>query len=157
METLMKKSILVVAVAGLSVLAGAQADKKTQDSAASAREASTGKASGKVSSYDVKKVEGAKQAAPQDQTRVAPDKMEAGAEGVKKADQASSGNNPSKTTAQDDWQAQRVATGDVNGDGKSSVTAPRDAATGMASGKRQHKPLLVNKVEDEKQAEQPKK
>jgi len=142
--------------AGLSVLAVAQADKKTQDSAVSAREASTGKASGK-STYDVKKVEGAKQAAPQDQPKMTPEKMEAGAEGVKKAGEVSSGNNPSKTTAQDDWQAQRVATGDVNGDGKASVNAPRDAATGMASGKRQHKPLLVNKVEDEKKPEQPKK
>ena len=77
-----------------------------------------------------------------------------------------------KTTAQDNWQApaktpasqtsdgstnqwpSKVATGDVNGDGKadvtlsngsSNVTKPRDLATGQASGKRQHEPVTIQK------------
>lgn len=36
----------------------------------------------------------------------------------------------------------RVAVGDINGDG-ASVVAPRDAASGQASGKRMHKPVTV--------------
>lgn len=77
-----------------------------------------------------------------------------------------------KTTAQDDWQApaktqspqtgdgstnqwpSKVATGDVNGDGRadvalknggSDVTKSRDLATGQATGKRQHQPMTVQK------------
>jgi len=76
-----------------------------------------------------------------------------------------------KTTAQDDWQTpaktqapqssngstnqspSKVATGDVNGDGKadvtlsngSNVTKSRDLARGQASGKRQHEPVTVQK------------
>jgi hypothetical protein len=82
------------------------------------------------------------------------------------------GQSSGKKTAQDDWHQQnaasaRVAKGDVNGDGASNVAAsknsahateaaagttssprvqaPRDAATGHASGKRQHQPLTVIK------------
>ena len=155
----MKKPILVVAVAGLSVLAVAQADKKTDakqsDSTVSAREASSGMATGKTATYDVKKAEGAKQAAPQSSGKVTPDKMEAGSESLKKVDVSST--KPTNKSAQDDWQAKQAATGNANGDGKTQVSAPRDAATGMASGKRQHQPLLVNKDEDQQQPEQPKK
>src|SRR6266571_4704126 len=72
--------------------------------------------------------------------------------------------------AQDDWHQQRVAVGDVNGDGKADVTASssaqgsgqnaavntshsniknqRDMATGQASGKRQHQPMTVSKEVD---------
>ena len=74
----------------------------------------------------------------------------------------SSSNSASSTT--------RVATGDVDGDGRADVTAvknsghateknavlhssssvqsPRDAASGQASGKRQHKPVTVTKELD---------
>jgi hypothetical protein len=74
----------------------------------------------------------------------------------------------SKTTAQDDWQTPaktqtsngstnqqpRVATGDVNGDGKadaainnshSNIKNSKDVATGQASGKRQHEPVTFQK------------
>jgi hypothetical protein len=79
-------------------------------------------------------------------------------------------------TANDDWTTSaksadpktsnaqpRVATGDVNGDGVAdataknsghasetlkSATAPRDLATGHASGKRQHEPVVVTKQTD---------
>lgn len=45
----------------------------------------------------------------------------------------------------------RVATGDVDGDGRAeraAVTAPRDAASGLPTGKRQHKPVTVTKEVD---------
>jgi len=74
----------------------------------------------------------------------------------------------SKTTAQDDWQTPaktqtsdgstnqqpRVATGDVNGDGKadaainnshSNIKNSKDLATGQATGKRQHEPVTFQK------------
>jgi len=76
---------------------------------------------------------------------------------------ATSSSNSAGSTTQ-------VATGDVDGDGKadvttvknsghatekdavlhssSSVQSPRDAATGQASGKRQHKPITVTKEVD---------
>jgi type VI protein secretion system component Hcp len=35
----------------------------------------------------------------------------------------------------------RVAVGDVDGDGRADVVSPRDAASGLATGKRMHKPV----------------
>ena len=35
-----------------------------------------------------------------------------------------------------------VALGDVDGDGRADIVAPRDAASGQATGKRQHKPMV---------------
>jgi hypothetical protein len=94
---------------------------------------------------------------------------------------------PTGKTASDDWQTpaaktsqpkitenqKRVATGDVNGDGKADVAAPknpaqpatqntaassassdvkspRDLATGQASGKRQHEPVPPSKETEAK-------
>ena len=37
----------------------------------------------------------------------------------------------------------QVAAGDVTGDGRADVSAPRDTATGQATGKRMHKPMMV--------------
>jgi hypothetical protein len=75
-------------------------------------------------------------------------------------------------TASDDWTAPaaaktnssnngqpstHVATGDVNGDGQPDLTAtkssgstpsPKDAASGQATGKRQHEPVTVKKEVD---------
>lgn len=48
----------------------------------------------------------------------------------------------------------RIATGDVDGDGRADaaattdVQAPRDSSSGMATGKRQHKPLTISKEMD---------
>jgi Type VI secretion system effector, Hcp len=81
---------------------------------------------------------------------------------------AQSGKATGKKMAQDDWHQQRVAVGDVNGDGKvtasssaqgsgqnaavntshSNIRNQRDMATGQASGKRQHQPLTVSKEVD---------
>src|SRR5437870_5974301 len=83
---------------------------------------------------------------------------------------AQSGKATGKKMAQDDWHQQRVAVGDVNGDGKADVTASssaqgsgqnaavntshsniknsREIMTGQASGKRQHQPMTVSKEVD---------
>lgn len=37
----------------------------------------------------------------------------------------------------------RVAAGDVDGDGRADVASPRDAASGLPTGKRQHKPMML--------------
>jgi type VI protein secretion system component Hcp len=37
----------------------------------------------------------------------------------------------------------RVAVGDVNGDGRADIVSPRDAASGLPTGKRQHKPMML--------------
>jgi hypothetical protein len=159
----MKKMILAVTVAGLSVLAVAQSDKKKEvkqsDPVVSPRDSSTGMASGKRNGYDVKEAKGAVTEENAASGKVTPEKVEAGSDTLRTASEVSSGKatGKAKTTAQDDWKQQRVAAGDVNGDGKAEVAAPRDAASGQASGKRQHQPMLVNKGEDEKKPEQPKK
>ena|SRR5258707_230410 len=89
-----------------------------------------------------------------------PEKVEAGSESLKTASEVSTGKatGKAKTSASDDWQAQRVAAGDVNGDGKadaaassnSDVKSPRDAASGQASGKRQHQPVSLKKEDEQK-------
>jgi hypothetical protein len=83
--------------------------------------------------------------------------------------------NAAKTNGSKNGQPTRVATGDVNGDGRPDLTAtkssgsattggattktaapaasssapsPRDAASGQASGKRQHEPVTVHKEVD---------
>ena len=137
----MKTKILVVGFALLSAFAVAQssstqADKKSSDDK-QAREASTGKATGKM----------------------AQDKAEANSESLKIVSNVKT-TGKAKTTASDDWQAKKVAAGDVNGDGKadataassSDVKAPRDIATGQASGKRQHQPVSLKKEDEQKPA-----
>ena len=42
----------------------------------------------------------------------------------------------------------RVAAGDVNGDGRADIISPRDAASGMPTGKRQHGWVTVSKPLD---------
>jgi hypothetical protein len=136
----MKSKILVVGFALLSVFAVAQSSSNQADSAkksseAKPRDAATGQASGKAA------------------------EKPADSQSVQTAREASSGMATGKvaTTDKNDAQLKRVAAGDVNGDGKadaaatntngqnaasSSVKAPRDIATGQASGKRQHQPVL---------------
>ena len=73
-------------------------------------------------------------------------KAEAEAQSAAKAREASSGMATGKRTAEtpkSDSRVVKVATGEVNGDGKTApatqeVKAPRDAATGQSSCKRQH-------------------
>ncbi len=150
----MKSKILVLGFACLSLVAVAQSnekqskEKQNQPAAAvkSPRDIATGQASGRAMS---------------DQKVVHRDLA---------ARDAQSGKATGKKMAQDDWHQQRVAVGDVNGDGKADVTAngsahasgqnavinnshsniknQRDMATGQASGKRQHQPLTVSKEVD---------
>jgi Type VI secretion system effector, Hcp len=146
----MNSKILVLGFACLSLVAVGQSNEK-QKAAASApvkapRDAASGQASGKAASEQKGVVH--RDLAARD---------------------AQTGKATGKTTAQDDWHQQRVAIGDVNGDGKADVTAngsahasgnavintshsniksPRDIATGQASGKRQHQPITIRKEVD---------
>jgi len=150
----MKSKILVLGFACLSLVAMAQSnekqskEKQNQPPAAvkSPRDVATGQASGRAMS---------------DQKVVHRDLA---------ARDAQSGKATGKKMAQDDWHQQRVAVGDVNGDGKADVTAngsahasgqnvvinnshsniknSREIMTGQASGKRQHQPLTVSKEVD---------
>lgn len=146
--------ILLVGLVCLSLGAFAQSNSQqgqtgSEQSATASREAASGQASGKrmhkpmVIHRDL--------AARDQATGQASGKTAAG-----------SSSSASGTT--------RVATGDVDGDGKadvttvknsghatekdavlhssSSVQSPRDAASGQASGKRQHKPITITKEVD---------
>lgn len=157
------KILIVGALACLSAVAVAQSDQSkekapAQDQVTTPRDAASGQASGKRMHKPV--------------TVTAEDS----------AREAATGKATGKTMASDDWQApaakssqpkttqgqSRVAAGDVNGDGKADVAAPknpgqanlqntaasstssdvkspRDLATGQASGKRQHEPVTVTK------------
>ena len=139
----MKNKILVVGFALASVFAVAQSSNSQADPA-------------KKSSSDVKQ--------PVDvntgRVKATMQKAEASADASKTAPrEPSSGMATGKT--------QRVATGDVNGDGKadvapasspnsqstpsasqSDVKSPRDVATGQASGKRQYQPVTIRKAVD---------
>src|SRR5437899_10985416 len=150
----MKSKILVLGFACLSLVAVAQTNEKQskekQNQAAAAvkspRDVATGQASGKAMS---------------DQKVLHRDLA---------AREAQSGKATGKKMAQDDWHQQRVAVGDVNGDGKADVTASssaqgsrqnaavntshsnikksREIRRGQPSGKRQHQPMTVSKEVD---------
>jgi hypothetical protein len=157
-EKEMMKKILVAGFACWSVLAVAQASG-SKDQAASAaqtkdqhpKEVASGQASG----------------------RVAP--MNNGLEGKVSSEQpAVTDNKKTASATEQNGNGQvRVATGDLNGDGHADVTAaalaskptgsqavlsdpaareqvkaPRDLATGQASGKRQYQPVVIMKVQD---------
>ncbi len=137
----MNKKILVAVFASLSVVAVAQSqstEKKEAPKAAevkSPRDAATGQASGR-------RMEG--------QTATSTDSSVKGGTDVN-ADRTASKtgyNVKSQNSA-------RVAAGDVNGDGAanaatgSDVKSPRDAASGMPTGKRQHQPIRITKESDQ--------
>lgn len=170
------KILIVGALACLSAVAVAQSDKssdKTKDQApvagqvVSPRDVATGQASGKrmhkpvtITSDDStsKVTPTATSGKP-----MASDDWHAAA--AKSSDPKSGNSDPS-----------RVAAGDVNGDGvadanaknsghateqktasgasSSGVTAPRDLATGHASGKRQHEPSVTTTKETDAQSKQ---
>lgn len=138
----MKKMILVVAAAGLSVLAVAQSDKKKDvkqsEPVASPRDSSTGMASGKKAGYDLKEAKGA----------IAEESQAAAAR------EASTGKATGKMQAVSADANTQTATPQAE---QHEVKAPRDVATGQASGKRQHQPVTMTTATDEKKPEQPKK
>ena len=135
----MKKMVLAVAVAGLSVLAVAQSEKEKKEVKPSApvvtpRDSSTGMASGKKGNWDLKEGKGAVQ------------------------DDSQSSNAREAQTGMASGKVQKVSNTTPTAD--HSVTAPRDAATGQASGKRQHQPVTMTTATTEdanKQAEPKKK
>ena len=136
----MKKMILVVAVAGLSVLAVAQTDKKKEvkqsDPVVSPKDSSTGMASGKKAGYDLKEAKGAVTEESQTSREASTGKATGKMENV----------SADATTQTATQQAEQH-----------EVKAPRDVATGQASGKRQHQPVTMTTTTDEKKPEQPKK
>jgi hypothetical protein len=160
------KILMVGALACLSAVAVAQSDQSkdkasAQDQASTSRDAASGQASGKRMHKPVTVT------------------AEVGVQ------DAATGKATGKS-ASDDWQApvaktsqqpkitenkSRVAVGDVNGDGKADVAAPktpataqssaasstssdvkspRDMATGQSSGKRQHEPVTATKEPEAK-------
>ena len=125
----MKKTILVVAAAtGMSLLAVAQSDKKPADNnkqsheVTSPRDAASGQASGKKGSYDVKKMEGAIQDSSNSNN----------------AREVSTGKATGKmqnVSADESSQAVSSSSNDQKAT-EHSVKSPRDAASGLATGKR---------------------
>ena len=134
----MRNKVLVVGFALISAFAVAQAGNSKTDAAAST-DPKQGQAKAKVT----------------------PEKMEAGSENIKKNGVQIKSTNASPT-ASDDWNQQRSASANGNGttgtatSGSTEVKAPRDVATGQASGKRQHSPVTLKQA-DEQQPASPKK
>jgi len=149
----MKARILVAALACLSVTAAAQSEKKTDQTASheikSPRDLASGQATGRKanqadqqSSQPATARETGSGMATGKKTEVSGDPHVQ--EVSNNGDQTAVRESPTKASQT------KVATGDVDGDGKmdrtsssSEVKAPRDAATGQASGKRQHQPLKM--------------
>ena len=134
----MKKTILAVAVAGLSVLAVAQSEKKKEEvkpsnAAVSPRDSSTGMASGKKGNWDLKEGKGALQ------------------------DDSQSSNAREAQSGMATGKVQNVSTDATSQSADHTVKAPRDIATGQASGKRQHQPVTMTTTEDANKTADPKK
>jgi hypothetical protein len=162
----MNTKILIAALAGLSVVAAAQSQtdkQKAKPSTAqtqSSRDAASGQATGRLEQKNVVHRDlAAREVASghaTGKTMAHDDWQQAGAK-------PASPNSDAKPS--------QVAVGDVNGDGRadvavssknsahateaaastsssSNVQAPRDAASGQASGKRQHQPMTIMKSVD---------
>jgi hypothetical protein len=134
----MKKAILAVAVAGLSVLAVAQSEKEKKEVKPSTpvvtpRDSSTGMASGKQANWDIKKAEGSVQ------------------------DDSNASNAREVQTGMASGKVQKVSADAATQTADHSVSAPRDAATGQASGKRQHSPVTMTTTEEANKPAEPKK
>lgn len=170
----MNRKILIIGFASLSLFAAAQSqsnDSKGQSSKPAEvkrpRDVATGQASGrrveKAADHGIVHRDLA--------TRESPTRQSTGTTAQDNSQQTkavSSGNpaNVKNVSAADlnrDGKADRGATGDVNGDGvpdaaaaknsghateHQAVATPRDAASGMATGKRQHEPVRIVKESD---------
>jgi hypothetical protein len=80
--------------------------------------------------------------------KVTPEKVEAGSENIKKTSGVPVKSTSASPMASDDWnQQEKTATGSGS---HSAATTPRDAATGMASGKRQHQPVTLKTDDQQK-------
>lgn len=163
----MRRKILIAAFASLSLLAAAQTqsnEKKDTPKAGtevkSPRDRATGQASGRAAGHvEAQGIVHRDVAAREASTGQASGKAAV-------ADVDSDGKADRTKGAGYDVKSQtkaRVAAGDVNGDGAADTTAtsnsnsstkdaaatgvksPRDAASGMPTGKRQHQPLSISK------------
>jgi hypothetical protein len=129
----MRNRILVVGFALMSAFAVAQSGN-TKTAAAASSDGKKGEA----------------------QLKVTPEKMEAGSENIKKVSTpVKTSGSSAQPMASDDWQQRNASpsgTGSTAASGSSEVKAPRDSATGMASGKRQHQPVTLKTDEQQKTA-----
>ena len=160
----MNRTILVVALACVSVVAGAQSSNtNSQNSSnkpsAKQEQKNTHPAGRESSAPSVSEVVVQAPAKGQDHTGNMSGNHKDGWNTVapsKKDEKNGASGSSDGSTSQ--WPA-KVATGDVNGDGhgdkaatnssnKNQVQAPRDVASGQASGKRQHKDITVTKEVD---------
>jgi hypothetical protein len=162
----MNTKILIAALAGLSVVAAAQsqtAKQKAQPSTTqtqSSRDAASGQASGRLEQKNVVH-----------RDLAAREVASGHATGKKTAQDDWQQTGAKPVSSSSDAKPSHVAVGDVNGDGRADVAvssknsahateaavstsssanvqAPRDVATGQASGKRQHQPLTITKSVD---------
>jgi hypothetical protein len=153
----MRTKILIVGLAVLSVLAAAQSQSnETKNKTAGT---APGPASGKLASQGVVHRDLAAREAASGMATGKVATADMNGDGRNDRTAGSGYNVKSQTKA-------RVAAGDVNGDGVADATAsnntgastkgtgatsnsgvksPRDASSGMATGKRQHQPLTVSK------------
>lgn len=138
----MKKTILtVVAVAGFSLLAMGQSsmsqtekkkpEPKPTHEVTSPRDASSGQATGRKGNYDVKKMEGAVQ--ENTEATQARDAQTGKASGKLQNVSSDATTQAAPTPASEPKPAEHT------------VKSPRDASSGMATGKRQHKPVTFEK------------
>jgi len=159
----MRTRILVAALACLAVGASAQQSEKKTDQAAShevktPRDMATGQASGRKMNQPAEQQSGQPATARETGSGMATGKntetsgdphVQNVSTGDTNADQTAVRESPSKASLG----KTSVASGDVDGDGKADkaaatstdVKSSRDAATGQASGKRQHGTVKVTK------------
>lgn len=143
----MRKEILVAGFACLSMIASAQSNQttgQTSNTATAAKEAASGKATGKTSAHDDWQQRSTAGAGPRQTSGVRESPTKASSGLRESPSKASDGlrESPSKASL---GKTSKVAEGDVNGDGyadktagtssQTDVKAPRDSSTGMASGK----------------------
>lgn len=163
----MNNKILIAAFAGLSLFAAAQSPtdkdkpKSSTSQTKSPRDAASGQATGRLEQKNIVHRDLAARDVATGQASGKKSAQDDWQQTAAKPASSSSDSNPS-----------RVAAGDVNGDGRADVTvsnknsghateaaasttaasskdhAPRDAASGQASGKRMHKPLTIVKEVD---------
>jgi hypothetical protein len=173
----MKTKILVAALACLSIVAVAQQSNSEQKQSpktgqvTSAREAATGKATGKTMAQDDWHQQNKASSDAQLKNVSSPTTSTDDAAAVRESPtKASTGLRESPTKASTGLrespskQTVRVSAGDVDGDGaadkaaaissQGNVQSPRDAATGQASGKRQHGSITVTKEVDKSSTKQ---
>lgn len=105
---------------------------------------SGGLGAGKVSYQDLSVMN---RTEPPDRTRASDDSAGKGAGGSERVAKVDAFTIKQSVPTKDVGEA-RVATGDLDGDGRADIASPRDAASGMPTGKRQHGEVKFSKTLD---------